>query len=99
MRTFRIYLNAYRYSANVAKRERICVRAAKNTPDANQHQQARNAKFARCEFSFNPLTAGAAYIRVLIFLLAHKVPHFKYVKDKINQQDLRRIDLHFVKSE
>ena len=30
---------------------------------------------------FNPLTAGAAYIRD--FLLAHQVPHFKYVKEKM----------------
>ena len=34
---------------------------------------------------FNPLTAGAAYIRVFIFLL----PHFKYVKDKIWHQSAR----------
>ena len=40
----------------------------------------------------NPLTAGAAYIQG-VFLLAH----FKYVD--INQQDLKRVDLHFVKSE
>ena len=31
----------------------------------------------------NPLTAGAADIRVFIFLLAHWVPHFKYGKDKM----------------
>ena len=29
------------------------------------------------------LTTGAAYIRVFIFLLAHYVPHFKHVKDKM----------------
>ena len=36
----------------------------------------------------NPLTAGAAYIRVFSFLLTHEVPHFKY--------DLKRVDLNFV---
>ena len=30
----------------------------------------------------NPLTAGVAYSG-FHFLLAHKVPHFKYVKDKM----------------
>ena len=39
----------------------------------------RNAR----QMFFNPLTAGAAYIRVFIFLLAHQVPPFKHVKDKI----------------
>ena len=51
---------------------------------------------------FNPLTAGAAYIRVFIFLLAHKyhlLNMFKKIKYDINQQDLKRVDLHFVKSE
>ena len=42
----------------------------------------------RC-IAFNPLTAGAAYIRVFIFLLAHQVPHFKYVKDKMWHQPAR----------
>ena len=32
---------------------------------------------------FNPLSAGAAYIRVLVFLLAHEVPPFEHVKDKM----------------
>ena len=32
---------------------------------------------------FNPLTAGAAYIRVFISLLAHYVSHFKYIKAKM----------------
>ena len=47
--------------------------------------------------SFNPLNAGAAYIRVLIFY-----QHIKYYilnMLEINQQDLKRVDLHFVKSE
>ena len=50
--------------------------------------------------NFKPLTAGAAYIRVFIFYW-----HIKYhilnmlKKSDINQNDLKRIDLHFVKSE
>ena len=50
---------------------------------------------------FNPLTAGAAYIRVFICYY-----HIKYhilimlkIKCDINQQDLKKVDLHFVKSE
>ena len=38
---------------------------------------------------FNPLTAGAAYIRFLHFLLAHYIPPFKHVKDKICHQSAR----------
>ena len=33
-------------------------------------------------FCLSPLTAGAAYIRDFIFL-AHYVPHFKCVEDKM----------------
>ena len=47
----------------------------------------------------NPLTAGAAYIRVLIFY-----EHIKYhllnmlkIKCDINLQYLKTVDLHFVK--
>ena len=36
--------------------------------------------------NINPLTAGVAYIRVFIFLLAHQVPPFKHVKDKMWHQ-------------
>ena len=50
---------------------------------------------------FNPLTAGAAYILVFIFY-----EHFKYyllnmlkIKCDINQQYLKTVNLHFVKSE
>ena len=50
---------------------------------------------------FNPSTAGAAYILFFIF-----DQHIKYyilnnmlkIKCDINQQDLKRVDLHFVKS-
>ena len=48
-----------------------------------------------------PSTAGAAYIRVYIFYY-----HIKYhllnmltIKCDINQQYLKTVDLHFVKSE
>ena len=36
--------------------------------------------------TINPLTAGAAYFRVFIFLLAHLLPPLKHVKDKIRHQ-------------
>ena len=49
----------------------------------------------------NPLTAGAAYIRVFIFQ-----QHIKYhllnmlnIKCDINQKYLKTVDLRFVKSE
>ena len=49
----------------------------------------------------NPLTAGAADIRVFI-----SYQHIKYhilnmlkIKGGINQQDLKRVDFHFVKCE
>ena len=49
----------------------------------------------------NPLTAGAEYIRAFIFYY-----HMKYhllnilkIKYDINLQDLKRVDLLFVKSE
>ena len=51
---------------------------------------------------FNPLTAGAVYIRLFLhFLLVHYISAFKPVKDKnmtsITQQDLKFVDLHFNK--
>ena len=50
----------------------------------------------------NPLTAGAAYIRVFVFFV-----HIKYhlllnmlkIKWDINQQYFKTVDLHIVKSE
>ena len=49
----------------------------------------------------NPLTAGTVHIRFLHFLLAYYISACKPVKIKsdINQQDLKFVDLHFVKSE
>ena len=51
--------------------------------------------------SLNPLTAGAAYIRVFIFYYHIKYHILNMLKKKcdINQQDLISVDLHFVKSE
>ena len=53
-------------------------------------------------FSYiNPLTAGAAYIRVFILYWHIKYQLLKMLKIKcdINQQNLKTDDLHFVKSE
>ena len=50
---------------------------------------------------FNPLTAGAAYIQVFIFyqrIMYHLLNMLK-IKSDINQQYLKTVDLHFVKSE
>ena len=51
--------------------------------------------------TLSPLTAGAVHIRFLHFLLAQFISVFKLLKKKsdINQQDLKFVDLHFVKSE
>ena len=51
--------------------------------------------------SLNPLTAGAAYIQVFIFYLHIKnhILNMLKIKCDINQQDLKRVDLHFVKSD
>ena len=50
---------------------------------------------------FNPLTAGAAYIRVYTFYYHIKYHILSMLKMKcdINQQDLKKVDFHFVKSE
>ena len=50
---------------------------------------------------FNPLTAGAAYIRVFIFSQHIKYNILNMLKTKcdINQQYLKTVDLHFVKAE
>ena len=49
----------------------------------------------------NPLTAGVAYIRVFIFAkhTEYHLLNMLKIKCVINQQDLKTIDLHFVKSE
>ena len=49
----------------------------------------------------NPLTAGAANIRVFLFNQHIKYHNLNMLRMKcdINQQDLKRVDLHFVKSE
>ena len=50
---------------------------------------------------FNPLTAGAAYIRVFIFYsqIKYHLSNMIKIKCDINQQYLKTVDLHFVKSE
>ena len=50
---------------------------------------------------FNPLTAVVAYIRVFFFYWHIKYHLLKMLKIKcdINQQYLKTVDLHFVKSE
>ena len=59
----------------------------------------------KCEkvkiLDLNPLTAGAEYIRVFIFYQHSKYHFLSMLKIKcdINQQDLKKIVLHFVKSE
>ena len=51
--------------------------------------------------NLNSLTAGAAYIRVFIFYwhIKYHVLNMLKIQCDINQQDLKRVDLHFVKSE
>ena len=50
---------------------------------------------------FNPLTAGAAYIRVFIFYkhIKYHILNMLKIKCDINQQDLKRVDRHFVRFE
>ena len=52
-------------------------------------------------FNFNTLSAGVVHIRFLHFLLAHYISAFKHIIDKSdnNPQNLKFVDLHFVKSE
>ena len=51
--------------------------------------------------TFNPLTAGVAYSRVFIFFqhIKYHILNMLNIKCDINQQDLKRVDLHSVKSE
>ena len=50
---------------------------------------------------FNTLPAGAAHIRVFFFYqhIQYHILDMLKIKCDINQQDLKRVDLHFVKSE
>ena len=52
-------------------------------------------------FSVNPLIAVAACIRVFIFyqLIKYHLSNMLKIKCDINQQYLKTVDLHFVKSE
>ena len=51
--------------------------------------------------TFNPLTAGVAYIRVSIFYehIKYHILNMLKIKCDIKQQYLKTVDLHFVKSE
>ena len=51
--------------------------------------------------SLNPLTAGAAHIRVFIFYqhIKYHILNMLKIKCDIKQQNLKRVDLHFVESE
>ena len=50
--------------------------------------------------TFNPSTAGAAYIQVFIFYqpIKYRLLNMLKIKCDINQQDLETVDLHSVKS-
>ena len=56
---------------------------------------------AAATHDFNSLTAGAAYIRVFIFYchIKYHILNMLKIKCDINQQDLKRVDLHSVKTE
>ena len=49
----------------------------------------------------NPLSAGAAYIRVFIFYyhIKYHILNMLKINCDIKQQNLKSVDLHFVKSE
>ena len=49
----------------------------------------------------NPLTTGVDYIRVFIFYwdIKYQILNMLKIKCDMNQQDLKRVDLYFVKSE
>ena len=51
--------------------------------------------------NLNSLTACAAYIRVFIFYehIKYRILNMLKIKRDINQQDLKRVDCHFDKSE
>ena len=53
------------------------------------------------ELALNPLTPDAAYIRVFIFYqhIKYHILNMLKIKCDINQHYLKRVNLHFVKSE
>ena len=65
-----------------------------------QHSLQRDCKNIN-HLPFNPITAGAAYILVYIFYYHIKYPilNMLNIKCDTNQQYLKRVNLHFVKSE
>ena len=61
-----------------------------------------SSNMRQLKIMFNPLAAGVAYIRILIFYLHikyHLLNMLNMINCDINQQYLKRVDLHFVKSE
>ena len=72
----------------------------------NLLQTSRKAAFPgkqirQRRYTFNPLTAGVAYIRVFIlyYHIKYHILNMLNIKCDINPQDLKGVDLHFVKSE
>ena len=61
----------------------------------------RDIVLALSDSTLNPLTAGAAYFRVFIFYyhIKYHILNMLKIKCDINQQDLKRVYLRFVKSE
>ena len=53
------------------------------------------------DLALNPLTAGAAYICGFTFYrhIKYHILNMVKIKCDINQQDLKRVNLHLVKSE
>ena len=82
------------FNTKVCHHQYSGVRIAKN-------QQKWSGLIITLLLDVNPLTAGAEYIRVFIFyqhIKYHLLNMLKITCD-INQQDLKRVDLHFVNSE
>ena len=73
----------------------------KSFPFGTNYDRGAHSKLHVSPRVVNPLTAGVAYIRVFIFYWYIKYQILKMLKIKcdINQQDLKRVDLHFLKSE
>ena len=63
--------------------------------------ECRLTVFYNRVISFNPLTAGSAYSRVFIFYwhIKYHLLNMLMIKCDINQQYLKTVDLHIVKSE
>ena len=100
--------NAYRHIFKKTRDKNIIFFAT----SSKLYSRKANIAFAQCGKSplifkilstllmtFNPLTAGVAYIRVMIFYIKYHILNMLKNKCDINQQDLKRVDLHVVRSE